>query len=447
MRIPSLVPAVLLAVAAASAPAAGGIQLTLREAVWRAVDASAEDFPKQVESLEKVFRATPGAVEEALRAGRPDYPKEAPKGKLVHVKGEFGPMKASVELTAETLVKCGHVDHENPYFLYVPTTYDAAKAHPLGVIFMGGSWDRPIDFARTVAISYIAPWIGLAEKEGVLLVAPASDRGWGNIGRSLTRAAVADVERKYNVDPDRRFCWGQSMGGHAAWREGLFQADRWALVSPVCGGDAGYVDRLDRFRNVALYQVWGKNDPHPAKLNASNALVAEAVAKAGLNAVCAGREGGHELFPDEFPKIVDFLAKSPRNLYPRTVWGVAAAPGPMGDEPGFKWSGKHTWTRPIDQGWWYWTHLTKGKGSWKAEVKEGNRIEIETKPAADGKIEELELWLHDRLVDLDKPVTVVLDGKTVFEGRVERSIGAMLEAVRETGDRGRIYQAKVALKR
>jgi hypothetical protein len=45
-------------------------------------------------------------------------------------------------------------------------------------------------------------------------------------------------------------------------------------------------------------------------------------------------------------------------------------------------------------------------------VKEGNRIEIQ----ANEHVAALDLYLTGKLVDMAKPVTVLLDGKTLYEG-------------------------------
>jgi hypothetical protein len=49
-------------------------------------------------------------------------------------------------------------------------------------------------------------------------------------------------------------------------------------------------------------------------------------------------------------------------------------------------------------------------------IKEGNRIEVQ----ANEHVAALDLWLTDQLADMAKPVTVVLGGKTLYEGAPAR---------------------------
>jgi hypothetical protein len=42
--------------------------------------------------------------------------------------------------------------------------------------------------------------------------------------------------------------------------------------------------------------------------------------------------------------------------------------------------------------------------------------------------------LTDSLVDLDQPVVIVVNGKSVFEGKVLRTIGAMVSSLKTRSD-------------
>jgi hypothetical protein len=59
---------------------------------------------------------------------------------------------------------------------------------------------------------------------------------------------------------------------------------------------------------------------------------------------------------------------------------------------------------------------------------------------------EITLYLHDRLVDLDKPLEVWINGTKAFAGTVPRSIATALEEARGLADERRIYAAKLRVK-
>lgn len=56
------------------------------------------------------------------------------------------------------------------------------------------------------------------------------------------------------------------------------------------------------------------------------------------------------------------------------------------------------------------------------------------------------LHLDDQLVDLDKPFTVVPDGKQVFSGSVEWNLANMPKDIIRNGDPGLVFPARAELK-
>ena len=51
----------------------------------------------------------------------------------------------------------------------------------------------------------------------------------------------------------------------------------------------------------------------------------------------------------------------------------------------------------------------------------------------------LEVCLNDRLVDLDRPFTVIINGKTVHNGRAPRTIGSIKQSLERKGDPTQVY--------
>ena len=55
------------------------------------------------------------------------------------------------------------------------------------------------------------------------------------------------------------------------------------------------------------------------------------------------------------------------------------------------------------------------------------------------------VWLHPRMVDVTRPVTIVADGKVRFQGRVAPSLATLLESYERRRDWGLVYPIKVAV--
>jgi predicted peptidase len=187
-----------------------------------------------------------------------------------------------------------------PYRLYVPQSYDPEAAAPLVVALHGYGGDQDYFFRAVPDLP------ALCEEHGFILVAPMglSTDGWygapldvpGNAPRSsgrptpppvrtpdeeeryraLSEADVMNVlgivREEYNIDPNRVYLMGHSMGGFGTWWLGQKYAELWAAIGPMSGvlPDVDY--HLPRFENVAVHISIG-GDETAAWVDASRAQV------------------------------------------------------------------------------------------------------------------------------------------------------------------------------
>ena len=73
------------------------------------------------------------------------------------------------------------------------------------------------------------------------------------------------------------------------------------------------------------------------------------------------------------------------------------------------------------------------------ERRDGQVITIEE---ADG-VAELRVLLDDSMVDLDRPVKVVFEGRTLFEGTVSRSEATVVRTLEDRGDPRMVFNAEI----
>lgn len=156
---------------------------------------------------------------------------------------------------------------EMEYELFVPTSYDASEATPLIVVLhgLGSSAQRVIRYEALT---------DLAEERGYIVVAPEgyNSRGWYGSrgpGRASTRDEAANdpenlgelsemdvmnvleiTRRELNIDPDRIYLMGHSMGGGGTWYLGMKYSDLWAALGPVA--PAIYTDPGDLAEHTHL---------------------------------------------------------------------------------------------------------------------------------------------------------------------------------------------------
>jgi hypothetical protein len=69
-----------------------------------------------------------------------------------------------------------------------------------------------------------------------------------------------------------------------------------------------------------------------------------------------------------------------------------------------------------------------------------NRISIEA-----SSVRSLRVYLSDGLLNMDKDIEVIINRRTLFNKKVERSLEFMLQEVSKTGERDRHYWGQVTI--
>lgn len=113
-----------------------------------------------------------------------------------------------------------------PYSVLLPPSFDKKTTYPLILLLHGShvtSWGENI-------ISYSPkPWA---------VQVAVHDRGNNNyrgVGEVDIDEVLAEVARRYRIDPDRMYLSGHSMGGYGTWFLATRYPDRWAAISPQTG--------------------------------------------------------------------------------------------------------------------------------------------------------------------------------------------------------------------
>jgi predicted esterase len=135
-------------------------------------------------------------------------------------------------------------DTEQPYALYVPKNYDANKKYPLVVMLHGAGSNHRLALRRVFGKSnangendveatlYFPEW-----KDVDYVVASTFARGTAGYQGIIEKDVydmLADVKKKFNIDDDRTYLTGLSMGGGGTLWIGLTRPDIWAALAPVC---------------------------------------------------------------------------------------------------------------------------------------------------------------------------------------------------------------------
>ncbi|MEX2185692.1 MAG: transglutaminase domain-containing protein [Pirellulales bacterium] len=263
-------------------------------------------------------------------------------------------------------------------------------------------------------------------KEGVYCAPRAPTDTWnlwheGHIAPLFDRL-IEDLIVFEDVDTERVYLMGYSAGGDGVFQLAPRMADRFAAAAMMAGhpnetsplGLRNLPFTIHVGANDAAYNrnkiaaEWGK------KLDELHAADAEGYMH--LTKLHAGK--GHWMDRED-AEAIPWMAEFRRNTLPeKIVWKQDDVVG----------------TR------FYWLAVDPANAGSRAEVRatrDGQSIDVE----ATG-IQQIAVRLCDAMCNLDEPVTLTSGGKTLFSGRVERSIATLAKTLAERGDPTAVFSAE-----
>lgn len=270
-------------------------------------------------------------------------------------------------------------------------------------------------------------------KEGIFIAPRAPTNTWNlwhephidDLFDKLIRAMVATGD----VNPDRVYLMGYSAGGDGVYQLAPRTADRYAAASMMAGhpNDASplglrnlpfaiHVGALDSaYKRNDVAKEWGvklddlqKADPqgyvHLAKLH----------------------DGREHWMNGEDAEAIPWMLQYTRNPLPtRVVW-------------------KQSSSTVHDR--FYWLAVPSGTAKKNAMVianidKTNQLITIEA--ATD--VSQLHIRLNDQMLDLDKPVTVQMNGRELYKGLANRTLATIQKTLAERGDPRSVFPAEIGV--
>lgn len=359
------------------------------------------------------------------------------------------PKRAPVEARGQVVKKKIRNQHplgaEFEYVLWVPRDYEPDRTWRLIVSLHGQSGNGD---------SFIRNWLADVQRDGrTFLLCPSAGRGgWGasQLGYHHILDSLRDVVATYAIDLDQVFIDGASMGGNGSFQFACVHPDRFAGAAPRSGGpmfrrtskdDKNVTaEGLENLIATPLYWVIGAKDAE-----VPNAWVK--IAKAQLDPLKSDftfkeyPDGGHEWFPQENAAVLEWMGTKRRDAYPPRV-------------------GLDSNERAYNRNFWLEIAEFAGKEILKRNYMDFDRKVIEErilfpeharargeilkdsneiKVAATG-VREIRVYLHEKMLDLTKPVTLTVNGSKSRHD-VRPSLEILMESARR--DRGLLYTASV----
>jgi hypothetical protein len=174
-------------------------------------------------------------------------------------------------------------------------------------------------------------------------------------------------------------------------------------------------------KNTPIYFYHGSNDPQvpPTSDRKAAEALEELKKKYGpYEYIYKEYDGiGHGLPPDGLSPIIEWLFSHKRNPYPEMViW-----------EP----------SRPYKTLFW-WIKNRGGISQIVAKIeKSKNEITIE------GPSSGFSIYLNDKMVDLNKPIKVIINGKEAYNDYANYSAAALLDSLADKRDLTQFFFAKI----
>jgi predicted esterase len=269
-------------------------------------------------------------------------------------------------------------DTFQPMLVKVPDGYAKTKSWPLLVV-LHGLGDGSIIVPSIDSMIQIGPF-------------GRGDMWYHGIGEQDVFECIELAKRIFNIDSDRIYLCGFSMGGGGTFDIGLKYPDIWAACVPVCG-TMGNPDFVANGRNLPFWINTGSEDRVvPAKY--SKRAYETALELGFKHWKYTEYEGmGHSFWVD-WGRIEKWLLTKKRTTSPSAVSFSGSKPARA-----------------------YWAEITE-----KYDCTKQARIDVEiTSQTVNIKISNIAdytLYLNDAPVNPSQEITIIENNKQVFQGQL-----------------------------
>lgn len=228
--------------------------------------------------------------------------------------------------------------------------------------------------------------------------------------------ALIDAQVAVNgVDPNRVYLMGYSAGGDGVWQLAPRMADRFAAAAMMAGHPNE--SSVLGLRNLPFAIFMGGADAAYDR----NKIAADKTAE--LDRLNAADPGGYVHMSRIYPGLPHWMNRKDAEALP---WMAGFTRNP--------WPKRIVWLQDdVTHDRFYWLHIPDA-----AAAKAGDKITA----SVEGQVITLAgtvpagtmLRLSDQLLNLDKPVKVIVNGRTAYTGKVARTGRAIEQSLRERVD-------------
>jgi dienelactone hydrolase len=283
---------------------------------------------------------------------------------------------------------------------------------------------------------------------------------WNTVhGERFLLTLIEIAKAQYEIDPDRVYSMGFSMGGTGSWFLAGRHPDLLAGSSPCAGVlmarpksqlatkeevEAIQHGIVPNVRNLAMYYYIGLADRNC--MPGTYLYVADLLDELREMDPTGYRKIRFQTYPGlahAFPagepaKGIKWLEKQTRDTFPENlVWEYASHPFPKPDD-------EDLCTR-IQKHFFYWIHCAE---PWDRQTirarRDGNTFHLEVDGTQNG-VKGITILLNDRMIDPAKDVVVMHEGRELYRGRPRPDLWTLLETLDAKLDRSMVFDRRVEL--
>ena len=141
------------------------------------------------------------------------------------------------------------------YLLYLPHGYEGSNRQWPLVLFLHGAGESGENVEKVKAEGL--PKL-LQTKHDFPFVVVSPQSRFGGWNTDALNALLDEVITNYQIDQERVYLTGLSMGGFGTWELACTHPERFAAIAPICGG--GYPSRAKELRNMPVWAFHGARD-------------------------------------------------------------------------------------------------------------------------------------------------------------------------------------------
>lgn len=235
-------------------------------------------------------------------------------GVVVSMSGSLQAEQQAASGTQQAVAEKIQVTLDVGYQLYLPEDYELnrkgepPKKWPL-LLFLHGIGERGSDVDL---VKFHGPPKRLGDGKQMPMIVVSPQCGSFEVWHPAVLAKLLDtIVARYDVDEDRIYATGLSMGGYGTWALAAYAPDRLAAIVPVCGG--GDPQWAKHFAHVPVWAFHGAKD-EVVKPKKSEEMI-EALKAAGADArLTIYPEAGHDAWTATYenPAMYEWLLEQRR---------------------------------------------------------------------------------------------------------------------------------------